>query len=240
MLRLTGVNIDKKLSLISTIFMFLSIFLLIVITCINSSFELSRYEVLNEFKLISENYLSETLQLIELVEVLFIILLVELELFQNTDNFDSYFVSMIGKKKFFYSKLFSYLIVILLYTTVIFIQFALIYLLRFRSIYHIKLILNCYFNYLIYFVLVFFITYIFVILFKNYFSAMIVFLYYWISKLIEERNQFLNILFPTIFLDFEVNSSYFETKTIYIIFYILILYFLSIKIYEFKDLKVVS
>lgn len=240
MFNLVTINLDKKLSFVSVVFMLLSLIVTHMIIIFNASFDVSDFNLYNEFDLFQENYILETIQLIELIEVIFIILLVELELFHNTDNFDSYFVSIYRKKMFFVSKIISYLIIIFFYTTVIFIQFSVVYLLRFQTIQHVNLLLNLYLNYLIYFSVIFLVAFLFMLIFKNYFSAMIVFLYYWIGKLIEENNELFNVIFPQISFDFSTNKSTFGTEILYILTLIVVMFFISSKIFEFKDMKVNS
>ena len=240
MFRLVLINLDKKLSFISIIFMCISLLAITIVTIYNASFDVGEFEFLNEFELYSENFITESIQLIEIIEVLFIVLLVELELFHNTDNFDSYFVSTQSKKKIFICKITAYLIIAIFYTSVIFLQLMIIYMVRFNSIKELTLIIHGYFHYLIYFILIFFISFLFMILFKNYFSAMLVFLYYWISKLNENTNELFKILLPSIVIDFANKNIDFGISIFYILLYLLCIYFINSKIYEFKDLKIHS
>ena len=90
MLKIIGLNIDKKLSMFSMIFMFTSILVIFVVSIYQASFDLSEFKTICEYDIVVGNYISETFQLIEIISILFLILLVELELFYNTDNFDSY------------------------------------------------------------------------------------------------------------------------------------------------------
>ena len=69
---------------------------------------------------------------------------------------------------------------------------------------------------------------------------MVVFLYYWFSKLLEQRNPALNIIFPKIILDVEHMKVGYETKNGYILIMIVVLLFLSRFVYLRKDLKVHS
>ena len=188
MIHLILINFEKKMSFLSFVFMIISVMLVYVICVYNASFGLSEYQLLDQWNIVVGNYLMETLQLIELLGVIFIVLLVELELFHNTDNFDSYFVVLKGKKKFFVTKMLSYLIIILFYTSVIFLGFIFIYIIRFNAIFHCELILSCFVNYLIYFLILFLISFLVMLLFKNYYSVILIFLYYWTTKMIESKN----------------------------------------------------
>ena len=50
MLRIIGLNIDKKFSLFSIIFMMLSILIITLICCINASFNFNDYDTLSNYK----------------------------------------------------------------------------------------------------------------------------------------------------------------------------------------------
>lgn len=240
MFRLILINLDKKLSFISIIFMFISLLLICVVTIFNAGFDVSDFIILNENEFYRQNYILESIQLIEIIEVLFIILLVFLELFHNTDNFDSYFISVKGKKKFFISKMLSYLILILFYTLVIFLVYMIVYLLRFNSLMDLTLMVFMLFYYIIYFILVFLVSYFSMLVFKNYFASIIVFLYYWIGKIIETKNEFLKVIFPKVNLNLINNEVTFNTNYFFVILFLIVMYFVISKIYEFKDLKVNS
>ena len=122
MWELTLINFNKKLSFLSLICMAISILLVYAICIYNASFDMAEYYLLDQWDIVVENYLTETIQMIEFVGVVFIILLVELELFYNTDNFDSYFVVLQGRKKYFVAKSISYFIIIFFYTLIIFLD----------------------------------------------------------------------------------------------------------------------
>ena len=240
MFNLITINIDKKLSLFSVLFMLVSIVAIFIISIFEASFNLSAFKTLDEEFIIMENFVNETISLMEIIQILFIILLVELELFHNTDNFDSYFISLKGKKKYFIAKISSYVIIVFFYTSFVFLGFMIIYMLRFKNTKLIFLILKCYGNYLIYFLVFFFIAYLVMLLFKNYFSMIIIFIYYWITKMIESKNEIILTLFPKITLNLEKVEVSFQTNLMFIICFIFILFWLCKKVYDFKDLKINS
>ena len=240
MFKLKEINIDKKLSFTSMFFMFITILLIYVLAIYNASFELSDFKTLDQNYIILENYILETFQLIELIGIIFIIILIELELVYNTDNFDSYFIALKGKKNVFVSKIIGYLIILIFYNTLIFMGVLIIYFIRFKSVKLLSFIINSYFIYLIYFTMFLFITYLFMLFFKNYFIAIVIFIYYWLCRIIETENKFFNILCPKIEVDLFNNNISFSINIYYIIIYILILIMFCGKLYEVKDLKINS
>ena len=240
MFELTLINFNKKLSFLSLIFMILSIVIVYFICVYNASFELSEYYLLDQRDIVVGNYLTDTLQMIEFIGVIFIILLVELELFYNTDNFDSYFVVLKGKTKYFIAKITSYLIIIFLYTVILFLGFILIYIIRFKSMVYIQLIYNCFACYFLYFLVLFLVSYFVMILFKNYYSVILTFLYYWATKIIENKNSLLKIILPKLTVDIENNNVAFECNVWYLLLFVGILYIINMYIYKDKDMKVHS
>ena len=199
MFRMIFLNLDKKISFLSVVFMLISIGLIFVITITNASFNIGDYQLLNQKEIIVENFLYESFQLTEIISIIFIILLVELELFYNNDNFDAYFVALKGKSRYFIVKIISYLLIILFYTTIIFLGIMIVYLLRFETVEYLYFIFECFIHYLLYFVLYFFVGMIFLLLFKNYFSAMLIFIYYWLGKMVETKEEIILAILPNIF-----------------------------------------
>lgn len=240
MFRLIMINFDKKFSFISSIFMLISIVLIFSITIYNASFNLSEFKLLDEQKIVLENYIVENLQFIEFIQVIFIILLVELELFYNTDNFDSYFIVLKGRKNFFIAKIVAYLILIFFYTGFIFIGFLFTYIIRFRTVLLCKLIIKVFLYYMIYFLILFFVTFLLMLLFKNYFSVILVFIYYWISKMIDSKSNFLLTIFPKISFKLEEGLISFNTSIYYILAFLFTLLYVNIMLYNYKDLKINS
>ena len=105
MYSLISININKRLSLISTIFILISLGLMIGLIYYYACFDQSIFQILNNYELYFTNYIFESIQIIELITVIFIMLLVMMEIFYNISNFDSYFVSITGKKKYYFSKI---------------------------------------------------------------------------------------------------------------------------------------
>ena len=240
MFELTLINFNKKLSFLSLIFMVISVVLIYAICFYNASFEMTEYYLLDQWDIVVDNYLTETIRMIEFIGVIFIILLVELELFYNTDNFDSYFVVLKGRRKYFIAKTISYLLIIFFYTFIIFLGFVLIYIIRFKSTVYIKFIFNCFSYYLIYFAVVFFVGYFVMILFKNYYSVILTFLYYWATKIIESNNAVLKIILPNVTVDIEKSGVSFDCSVCYLLIFIVLLCIINMYIYQEKDMKIHS
>ena len=240
MWELTLINFNKKLSFLSLIFMAISILLVYAICIYNASFDMAEYYLLDQWDIVVENYLAETIQMIEFVGVVFIILLVELELFYNTDNFDSYFVVLQGRKKYFVAKSISYFIIIFFYTLIIFLGFILIYIIRFKSTAYISLIIDSFTQYFLYFILIFSVGYFVMILFKNYYSVILGFLYYWGTKIIESKNGVLKVLMPNVIVDIEKNTVAFNCSLWYLLIFLVLLCIINMYIYQEKDMKIHS
>ena len=70
---------------------------------------------------------------------------------------------------------------------------------------------------------------------------MLVFLYYWLGKMIDSKNEFFLAICPKIYLNIEEKSiSFSNTNIIYIILFVILLFIINKKIYECKDLKLIS
>ena len=238
MWRLILINFNKKLSYASMIITFVSLIAIYLVAVFNASFNVNGYMYLEEKAFLIKDFFQETFLLVELIGIIFVVLVVELELFYNTDNFDSYFVSVFGKEKFIVSKIYAYLLIILNYTVLMFLGITIIYFMRFNSIEYIKFIIDGFYHYTIYFSLVFLIAFIFVLSFKNYFSAMIVFIYYWLSKIFESNTKLVNIIFPKIIIDLDKYKISFGVDFIYILFGILFMFVTILHTYRKLDLKV--
>ena len=70
MLRMVFLNIDKKMSFISVLFMLISIILIYIITIFNASFNLSEFQLLDAYQLVVENFLEESINLVEIISVM--------------------------------------------------------------------------------------------------------------------------------------------------------------------------
>lgn len=239
MYNLISININKRLSFLSMIFMFVSSTLLISLIYFYASFDLSFFQVLNNYELVFCNFLEESTQIIELITILFIMLLVMMELFYNINNFDSYFISLSNKKTYFYAKIISYLILLFLYISITFLSVFIIYYLRFKSISEFSFLFRIYIYYLIYFVTIFLISYFILLIFRNYFSMIIIFLIYWISKIIESE-KFNRYFFLSLKINYEKRSVNFSFNKFYLTMYIIILFLFCFKTYVKKDIKINS
>ena len=237
--RLLIIDFDKKLSIFSILFMFITIVLIYIIAYYYASFNLSYYEILEQNELLKNNYITDTFQVVEVIGVIFVIFLVELELFNNIDNFDAYFISITSKKKVFAVKIFNYLSIIFIYILYIYIGIVSIYILRFKDIeilfFESKLFISLY----IYLIFIFMIAYLLLLAFYNYFTAIVVFVMYWCSKLFvtTEFDKIFKVIFFRLEYDLNKYEVAFTIDFIYIIVYIIVVYFICRVIYLKKDLK---
>lgn len=240
MIDLININLNKRLSIISIIFVFISLFLITVLLYYNASFNISNFELLDNKELILENYILDSIQTIEIIGVFFVIFLVALELFYNINNFDAYFIALTNKRDYFISKITSYIIIITLYFLLVFINLIIIYTIRFNEIKELQFLLEILKNYMLYYILIFMISYVVLLLFYNYFSSIILFIFYWISKMTEEDNFINKYILLNIKIDFKERKIFTSFTQTYFFFYIIILTFLALFIYKKKDLKINS
>ena len=96
-----------------------------------------------------------------------------------------------------------------------------------------------YIYYLIYFVTIFLISYFILLIFRNYFSMIIIFLIYWISKIIESE-KFNRYFFLSLKINYEKRSVNFSFNKFYLTMYIIILFLFCFKTYVKKDIKINS
>lgn len=237
MMRLIMINVEKRLSFLSIIFILISIIIISSVSIYQASFNLSFFMVLNEYELLLQNYLMESIQIVEVIGVLFIILLVASELFYNINNFDSFFVSYFKKSTFIISKIFGYLIIIFIYFLIIFVSLAMVYMIRFRSVIELCFIFDIFSYYFVFFIIIYLITHIILVLFHNYFASLIIFVLYWVCKIIE-KSFISKYIFLSVVIDFDKRIVEFSFDFIYLVIYFLTLLIILISLYKKTDLKV--
>lgn len=240
MFDLITINLNKRLSLISLIFIFISIILIFFLLLYNASFDITYFELLNNKDLLKQNYILDSLQTIEIIGVFFVIFLVALELFYNINNFDVYFISLTNKKDYLISKVISYLIIIYIYFLIIFLMFISVYLFRFNELSNILNMLKIMIDYIVYFTFIFLVSYVILLLFHNYFSSILLFIFYWITKIIEEDNFIKKYIFLDIKINIETLEVSFSFEKFYLMIFLVTLVLLCLFIYKKKDLKINS
>lgn len=240
MFDLITINLNKRLSLISLIFIFISIILIFFLLLYNASFDITYFELLNNKDLLKQNYILDSLQTIEIIGVFFVIFLVALELFYNINNFDVYFISLTNKKDYLISKVISYLIIIYIYFLIIFLMFISVYLFRFNELSNILNMLKIMIDYIVYFTFIFLVSYVILLLFHNYFSSILLFIFYWITKIIEEDNFIKKYIFLDIKINIETLEVSFSFEKFYLMIFLVTLVLLCLFIYKKNDLKINS
>jgi hypothetical protein len=78
------------------------------------------------------------------------------------------------------------------------------------------------------------------ILFKNYYSIILVFLYYWITKIVDNKNVVLKILLPKIDIDISKMNVKIGSNIGYLLLFMGILFIINMYIYGKKDMKIHS
>ena len=86
MWRLILINFNKKLSYASMVITFVSLIAIYLVAVFNASFNVNGYMYLEEKAFLIKDFFQETFLLVELIGIIFVVLVVELELFYNTDN----------------------------------------------------------------------------------------------------------------------------------------------------------
>jgi hypothetical protein len=236
MSHLISININKRLSLVSLVFIILSLALIYFLFIYQASFKIGEFDFLNNINLLRENYITESIQTIEITSVFFIIFLVALELFYNTNNFDAYFITLTNKTDYLIAKLTSYLIIILSYELFIFLGIIIIYLFHFKEIKEVEFIINIALHYIVFFLYIFFLVYLVLLLFHNYFSSILIFIFYWISKMIEDVNEYKKYIFLNVIIDYKSENVSFSFTNTYLFVFIITLIFLCLFINKKKDL----
>lgn len=232
-----SINIEKRLSLFSIVFIAISLVLMVLLFVYQAGFDYSSFQILNDRKLIISNFFSESLNLIDIISTLFIIVLITLELVFNIANFDAYFICIFKKHKYYFIKVFSYLVIIFFYVTFIFLSLAIIYMLRFEESIYIYFIFNTYCSYFLYLIYLFFLSYFILQIFNSYFSTILIFIFYWATKLLSDF-EFINYIFVGVRVDFNRFETTFSTNGIYLIIYLLTIFLLSYKLYLDSDLSI--
>jgi len=232
-----SINIEKRLSIFSIVFITISLVLMVLLFIYQAGFDYNSFQMLNDRKLIITNFFAESLSLIDIISTLFIIVLITLELVFNISNFDAYFICIYKKSKYYLIKIISYLIIVFFYITFIFLSLSIIYMVRFEESRLIYFIFNTYCSYLLYLLYLFYLSYFILQVFNNYFSTILIFILYWVTKLLSDFD-FINYIFVSVSVDYVHFKTSFSTNGIYLIIYLLIIFFLSYKLYLDSDLYI--
>lgn len=236
---LIRVNLFKKLTKMSVLFMVFSLIFIWFIGIYNANLKITGYELIINYNSSIKDFLSETSEIVVLVGVLFAIILSLLEIDNQVASFDAFYIVHFGRMNYHNSKLIAYSIIISTYITYLFLGIALIYLYRFKNIYYLNLIFKMYFDTIIYILYFFLIGYNLVLISKNHFSVMIIILIYWFSKIFinNQFDKYSKYFLLRLNFDYENFKFGFEINYLYVIINVIVHLFVNYFIYAKKDIK---
>ena len=110
-------------------------------------------------------------------------------------------------------------------------------MIRFRSVIELGFIFDIFSYYFVFFIIIYLITHIILVLFHNYFASLIIFVLYWVGKIIE-KSFVSKFIFLSVVIDFDKRRVEFSFDFIYLVIYFLTLLIILISLYKKTDLKV--
>ena len=151
MYNLLAINLEKRLSKLSLLFLSFSLLFLWSVCFYYADPSVSDACLKWHFERIFSDFYFESLEIIILVGILLTVLLSEMELFGHGFSFDAYFACRYGKIKFAFAKIFAYLFIIFMFVTYLFFGVTIIYLYRFKNLVYLSKIFEAYIYLLIYY-----------------------------------------------------------------------------------------
>lgn len=222
------------LNKVSISFIILSTILILisVVSCID--IDLNSLEDLRNYEILKDIFIIDIYYILEIIISLFVIILSFMELYNNAHLFDVVLIAQQKKSKVLLAKLISYLIVIIIYITIVFLLVSIISVSGFRDIYILKDIFTLYMYSLLIGVLTLLLSIILLTLFKNYFASFILLLFVLIKRIfLETNNELLNNVIPYI----NISNISISIHPVLIIFYLCIVSIICFVIFYFKDIK---
>ena len=239
MMSLIKINLEKKLNKASLIFIIISLLFVLFLAIYNANFNKSVVAIKLNRLTYTTNYIVETEEIVVAFSMLFVILLSLLELYNNTNHFDAYFVANCGRYRVIVAKVISYLIIIVLYTVSTYIILAIIYFFRFKNSYFNLLFVKLFLYTLLYLIYLFVISLALVRLTENFFSISFVLITYFLNKFDFDKKvkPVISYISPSFKYDIINNNVSFDITTYYTLSLIVVGIILLVTIYLFKDIK---
>ncbi len=223
------------LNKISISFMIISSFL--ILYSIYSSIELNLNSIddLRNYEGIKQIFINDTYTILELIISMFVVILSFMELYNNSHLFDVILIAKNKKYKVLFSKIISYLMIIVTYVTIVIFLSMMIAIIEFEDNTLFFDMLKIYGYTLMISIFTLFISLILLNVFRNYFASFVLLLGIILKRVILEMNSY-NISKFIPYLNINKNISI-SISYIQIILYTIILTTLSIYIYKKKDIK---
>ncbi len=196
--------------------------------------DLNNLEDLRNYNALKSIFIFDIYNIIELIVSMFVIILSFMELYNNSHLFDVVLIAKEGKLKVLTSKLISYLGIVILYITIIFLLIMIIGVSGFMDVYILDEIFTLYLYTLLIGILTLLLSIILLTLFKNYFANFALLLFIIVKRIIlEGNNEFLNKVIPYI----NTKNITISISPTLIIIYIFSLVSICFIIFKFKDIK---
>ncbi len=210
-----------------------------VVALYNANFRVDNYDfVINYVESIKE-FLMETNEVILIVSILFVIVLALQEISHNSVNFDVYFIVRYSRFRFHSAKIIAFIIILCIFTAYLYLGILIIYLWRFNNVYYLGFVFKMFSDTLLYLTFMFLAGHTVVIITNNSFSALIVIMLYWTSRLLinTKLDKYLKYIVLRVKMNYEVLSYGFNVDYFWVIINLSVLIIINFMIYLKKDLK---
>ncbi len=219
----------------------LSIILLMIIflTSIESNISRKMYEI--NYESIINAYFNECFFAATLIIAIFSIFLGSMEGITQVSKFDAMFVGNNNRFDILLAKIIAFIIIDYIFISIVFLILFLIPTIKFDyftfKLEYLKILINI----IIWSNFILFISMIISLLIQNYFSPLLVFIYYFLMKLMSDSSNkriknYVNAIFPQIYLNQNLSIN-FTFGTFYVINLIIIMIIVLNIIYSRKNLK---
>lgn len=227
----------------SLIILGVSFIFLIIIFLYNSGYPFSSSEYLEQHDAYLKNYFLSNLNIISILNAFLFVILGTLEITYNSNNFDSLFISSIGRTKLILLKLSNYLKIVVVYSSLEFILLFIIPLSVYVDFSFSRDYFNIFFTYMSLSVYVVFFTVLLVYLLNNYLASFLMFLVIILSNIFSTSQNTLikdisNFIMPSIDKTNLISISLYNGY-LYIWTLITIISLFIVIIYRHRDVKII-
>lgn len=234
MLKLIYLFNNLHLNKISISFIIIST--IVIMFSVNSciTIDLNNLEDLRNYQILKDIFIIDIYNFLELIIAMFVIILSFMELYNNSHLFDVVLIAEHKKTKVLFAKITSYLIIIIVYITIIFLLISLIAVSLFMDIYILNDIFTLYLYCIFIAVITLILSLILTNLFRNYFANFILLLIVIIKRIfLETNNEFINKIIPYI----DTKDITINLNITMILLYLIAPAVICFIIYKFKDIK---
>ncbi|MGM9971312.1 MAG: hypothetical protein ACI35W_02750 [Anaeroplasmataceae bacterium] len=225
-----------SLNKINLILIFISIILLFLIfnlwdfniMSLDYNFDRGRYHML---------YINDNISIISIISICLISVIIAIDTIGNNGRFDILFLSKITNKELIRIKLRNYIIMTIIYTSIIYLLMILVGTYRFEGFYFDIVLLKLWIAIIIVNIEVLLFSFLLIRLTKVGFSAIFVLILYFISSIVYDINKILGNVF-LFHIDYSSNDFFKPGLFIGILFDVIV-YKLIIKIFGNKEFKAI-